>query len=162
MSERPIHPTLECFVERDGKYLMLRRAPTKKIMPNVWIAPGGHQEFCEGLFAATRREILEETGIEISNIKLRVMGTAHLRDINREFLFRILTASYAGGTQLETTEDGELAWLTVDEILALDNILSELKPLAPLLFGADDSSVYSVRVVYEGPNEMVEFEVEEP
>ena len=45
MSQRNIAVTLECFVKKDGKYLMLHRNPKKRIMPDVWMAPGGHREF---------------------------------------------------------------------------------------------------------------------
>ncbi len=51
MGSREVSVTIECFVEKDGKWLMLRRHPSKRILPNVWIAPGGHREFCEGLFS---------------------------------------------------------------------------------------------------------------
>lgn len=48
MGTRQISVTVECFVEKDGKWLMLRRHLGKRILPDVWIGPGGHQEFCEG------------------------------------------------------------------------------------------------------------------
>lgn len=161
MAARNIAITIECFVEKDGKYLLLRRHPTKRILPNVWIAPGGHREFNEGLFHCTRREILEETGLEIKNIRIRATGIAHLQDINEEFSFHILTAEYAGGNLIEKSDDGELVWLTPDEILALDNILAELKPILPHIFSMDER-VISVRAVYGSqPNELVEFEVED-
>lgn len=38
MSGRNIAITLECFVKKDGKYLMLHRRNDKRIMPDVWMA----------------------------------------------------------------------------------------------------------------------------
>jgi ADP-ribose pyrophosphatase YjhB (NUDIX family) len=155
--------TVECFVEKDGKYLMLKRGPTKKILPNVWIAPGGHQEFCEGVIAATKREIREETGLEIEKVELKVTGIAHLKDINTEFCFHILTASYKGGELIQEPGVGELVWLEANEIAKLDNVLAELKPIIPLILNKNNSNkVLSVRAVYERGNELSEFEIENP
>jgi 8-oxo-dGTP pyrophosphatase MutT (NUDIX family) len=64
--DRPIIIGLQCFVRKNGKYLMLKRHDSKQIMPGVWMAPGGTREFTEGLFTCARREIndLEEITIE--------------------------------------------------------------------------------------------------
>ncbi len=40
MKRRNIAVTLECFVRKGGKYLMLHRNEDKRIMPGVWMAPG--------------------------------------------------------------------------------------------------------------------------
>ena len=161
MSERIINMTVECFVEKDGKYLMLKRNPESRILPNIWIAPGGHQEFCEGVIEATRREVREETGLEIKNLKIRVVGVSFLKDIDQEFCFRILTADYAGGELIENSKDGDFVWLTPNEMLETENILEELKPIIPLILLENDSKVYYVRSVYKELNNMVEFKIED-
>ena len=74
MSDRKIHATFECFVKKDDKYLMLHRNSDKKIMPNVWMAPGGKREQGEGLFEAAHREVMEETGLKIKKLKIRATG----------------------------------------------------------------------------------------
>lgn len=163
MADRNIETTVECFVEKDGKYLMLRRHPDKRILPNILMAPGGHQEFCEGVVAATRREIKEETGLDICDVRIRVAGIAYLKAINQEFAFHVLTAKYAGGQVISNPADGELVWLSRDEMIGLDNILGELKPLIPLILNDDnDYRTLSVRAVYEKGNELTEFEIEKP
>lgn len=159
VASRPISPTVECFVEKDGKYLLLKRSADKKILPDIWIAPGGHREFNEGVIAATRREIKEETGLDIKNIKIKVTGTALLEDINVEFAFHVLTAEYAGGELITNPSDGEFAWLSAEEISSLDTLLSELRPLVPRIFYEDRT--LSVRVVYAAPDDMTAFEIED-
>jgi 8-oxo-dGTP diphosphatase len=160
MSERMINMTVECFVEKDGKYLMLKRNPNSRILPSIWIAPGGHQEFCEGIVEATRREIKEETGLEIKNIRVRVVGISYLRDIDQEFCFRILTADYAGGELKGNPHDGDFVWLEPNEMLRIDNILEELKPIIPLILLNNDTNIYFIRSVYNELNNLVEFEIE--
>lgn len=87
MSQRNISVALECFIKKDGKYLMLHRNPTKKIMPGVWMAPGGKREHNEGLFECARREIFEETGLKIKNLQIKATGNAYLKDLDLEVYF---------------------------------------------------------------------------
>ncbi|OGI14834.1 hypothetical protein A3K63_03940 [Candidatus Micrarchaeota archaeon RBG_16_49_10] len=150
---------MECFVRKDGKYLMLHRNPTKKLMPDVWMAPGGHIERNEGLFEATRREIFEETGLKIKNLKIKVTGNAYLKDMEMFFFF--ITADYASGKVKDNPEDGELVWLEPKNILKLDNLLAELKEVLPHVFN-DTSDIISYKAVYEKGNKMIDFELDKP
>jgi len=87
MTKRTIAVALECFVHRNGKYLMLHRGKHKRIMPDVWMAPGGHREFNEGLFECARREIMEETGLSIAKLRVKAIGNGYLKDLDQEFYF---------------------------------------------------------------------------
>lgn len=128
-------------------------------MPDVWMAPGGKREFNEGLFKAARREILEETGLEITNLKIKATGNAYLEDIDQELYFHFITADYKSGELLNNPADGELVWLTPKEILKLDNLLSEIKKVGPHIFDNTDK-IISYKAVYKRGNEMTDFEVE--
>lgn len=155
---RNIVVTLQCFVKKDGKYLMLHRNPSKKIMPNVWMAPGGKREFNEGLFEAARREIMEETGLKIKNLEVRATGNAYLKDIDQELFFQFLVADFAGGKLIDS-EDGELKWLTPQEIIKLSNLLAELKEVLPLVLSRKPK-IISYKAVYAKGNKMTEFTLE--
>lgn len=152
--------TLQCFVKKDGKYLMLHRNSSKRIMPDVWMAPGGKREFNEGLFEAARREIMEETGLKIKNLEVKATGNAYLKDIDQEIFFQFLVADYAGGKLIDS-EDGELEWFTPREILKLDNLLAELKEVLLHVF-SKTSKIISYTAVYEKGNQMSEFIFEKP
>jgi len=152
---------LECFIKKDGKYLMLHRHPSKRVLPNVWMAPGGKREFNEGLFACARREILEETGMKIKNLKLVVSGNAHLEDLDTEVFFNFLTADWDSGELTPENDLGELKWLTPEEILKLDNLLSELKEVLPHVFSGDDRCISYV-ATYKAGNQMIDFLMEDP
>lgn len=159
MSQRNIIVTLECFVKKDGKYLMLHRNPDKRIMPDVWMAPGGKREFNEGLFECAHREIMEETGLKIKNIQVKAAGNAYLKDIDQELFFHFLVADYASGEVIQNPEDGELVWLNPKQIGKLPNLLAEIHEILPYIF-SDDQKVISYKAVYEKGNEMIEFELE--
>lgn len=159
--KKNIVATLECFVQKDGKYLMLHRSPTKRIMPDVWMAPGGHREFNEGLFECARREVFEETGLSIKNLRVKVIGNAYLKDLDQEFHFHLLVADYAGGELIPKIDDGEFVWLTPEEILKLPTLLAELKHVIAHIT-SNSKDVVSYKAVYEKGNEMSFFEIENP
>jgi 8-oxo-dGTP diphosphatase len=159
--KRNVVTTLECFVRKDGKFLMLHRSPTKRIMPDIWMAPGGHREFNEGLFTAARREIAEETGLTIKNLQVKVTGNAYLKDLDQEFYFHMLVADYAGGELKPKVYDGEFVWLTAEEIISLPTLLAELRHVMPHI-ASDSKDVLSYVAVYEKGNEMSSFQIEAP
>ncbi len=158
MEKRNILVTLECFVHKDGKYLMLHRNADKRIMPGVWMAPGGKREFNEGLFEAARREVLEETGLVIKNLRIKVAANAYMKDIDQEVFFHFLFADYASGTVKGNPDDGELKWLTPEEIAKLDNLIAEIKHILPQLFTSPE--IISYTAVYEKGNCLTSFHLE--
>ena len=162
MSDIQISASLECYVKKDDKYLMLHRNKNKRIMPGVWMAPGGRREFCEGLFECARREIFEETGLSIKNIQVRATGIVYIKNLNLQLHVHFLTAEYSSGELKENPEDGELVWFTPEEILKLDNLLTELRHVLPHVFDSNRHNVVSFRSVYSEGNNMIEFEIETP
>lgn len=158
---RNIAVTLECFIQKDGKYLMLQRDSGKRIMPGVWMAPGGKREFNEGLFACARREVYEETGLRIRNLRIKATGNAYLRDLDQEFYFHFVFADYAGGILTKNCPEGKLAWLSPSEILKLDTVLAEIKLLGDPLF-ANSEEMLSYTAVYTSGNTLESFTLETP
>ncbi|MFH0979205.1 MAG: NUDIX hydrolase [Candidatus Woesearchaeota archaeon] len=66
MDERP-KIGVGVIVRKDGKVLMGLRKNSHG--ESTWCCPGGHLEFVESIEDCARREVLEETGIKIKNIK---------------------------------------------------------------------------------------------
>src|SRR6185369_7782805 len=54
----------------EGKILTMRRSQTDPSLPLSWDIPGGVVEEGEHLLESIAREVTEETGIEVENIKL--------------------------------------------------------------------------------------------
>lgn len=55
------------FVWKDGKFLMGKRHGSHG--HNTWSIPGGHLEFNETLEECAEREVLEETGMNVENVR---------------------------------------------------------------------------------------------
>ncbi len=123
------------------------------------MAPGGKREFNEGLFEAAHREIKEETGLRIKNLRIRATGNGFLKDINQELFWHFIVADYAGGKLKNSTTDGELVWLTPKEILSLDNLLAEMKYVLPHVFG-NKTNVISYKAVYSKGNKLQSINIE--
>ena len=60
--------TTLCYIENDGKYLMLHRVKKQNdINKGKWIGVGGHTEDQESPEECLLREVKEETGLDVSN-----------------------------------------------------------------------------------------------
>ena len=67
MSDKP-RVGVGVFVLKDGKVLFQKRKNAHG--DGTWCLPGGHLEFNETVENCAKREVLEESGLEIKNIKL--------------------------------------------------------------------------------------------
>lgn len=60
------------LVMRNGQVLLGKRRGSHGA--GFYAAPGGHIEYCESFEAAARREVQEETGLEITALRLLAVG----------------------------------------------------------------------------------------
>ena len=62
--------TTLCYIERDGCYLLMNRnKKTNDENEGKWIGVGGHLEENEAPEECVLREIKEETGLEVTNLR---------------------------------------------------------------------------------------------
>ena len=65
--------TTLCYIENEGKYLMLHRVKKKNdINEGKWIGVGGHVEYQESPEECLVREVKEETGLTLTKYRLLV------------------------------------------------------------------------------------------
>lgn len=95
-------------IRDDGRVLVIRRRDNGK-----WEPPGGVLELDESIPDAVRREVYEETGLDIELESL----TGIYKNMSRGIVALVFRAHVAGGIPRESTDETTgLAWLTVDEI----------------------------------------------
>lgn len=106
--------TTLCYLEKDGRYLMLHR--TKKagdINHDKYIGVGGHLEQGESPEDCILREVREETGYTLTHMRLRGIVTFVMDNVD-EYSF-LYTADGFTGRQIACNE-GSLEWVPREQV----------------------------------------------
>ena len=139
--------TTLCYIEKEGKYLMLHRVKKHHdINAGKWIGVGGHVENGETPEECLLREVKEETGLVLTAYRLRGLVT-FLSDACEPELMCVFTADAFDGELIECDE-GELAWVEKSDVLALPTWEGDRVFLERLLSG--DERFFSIKLRYEG------------
>ena len=107
-----------CYIEQDGKYLLLHRIKKKKdINKDKWIGIGGKFEENESPEDCIIREAREETGLTIVP-KYRGIVTFISDGMNETEFMHLFTAKEFSGTVRECDE-GVLEWVSKEDVIKL-------------------------------------------
>lgn len=102
--------TTLCYLEKDEKYLMLLRNKKKNDINKLkWIGVGGHFEESETSDECLEREFFEETGLTLTEYRLRGIVT-FISDVSETIHMYLYTATAATGT-IKECDEGELHWV---------------------------------------------------
>lgn len=127
---------ITAIIIKDGKYLITKRSMKEKRFPGMWTVPGGKLETSDYidlpketehywynvLEKVLRKEVRDETGLEIENIEY-VTSLARVHEDKSPSLVVSCMADYAGGeirTQEEETDAH--AWVSLEEARGYDLI----------------------------------------
>ena len=123
------------IIVKDGKFLIAKRAPYEKAFPNRWTVPGGKVEMNDytkrpkdspdawyNIFEdVLRREISEETSLQIKNIRY-LTSCAFIRPDNIPAVVVSLFADHHTGEVKLCPALTEYAWVSLDEAKKYDLI----------------------------------------
>lgn len=111
--------TTLCYMEQDGKYLMLHRIKKEHdINEGKWIGIGGHFEPGESPEECLIREVKEETGLTLTSWKFRGIVTFSSDGSPTEYMC-LYTADAFTGELLEDCSEGILQWVPKEEVINL-------------------------------------------
>jgi 8-oxo-dGTP diphosphatase len=116
----PKRAVAACYIESEGKLLLLRRSACQKeggVQKHVWGVPAGKLEPGETPRAAARRELEEETGIAIDPSMLQDLGTLYIRKPEIDYsytMFRFVSPSRP--TVRLNSENDAVHWAAPHEI----------------------------------------------
>lgn len=130
--------TTLCYIEQDGKYLMMHRTK-KKHDPNEgkWIGVGGKLESGETPEECLFREVREETGLEIVQYEKR--GEIFFSAVGyEEELMHLYTCTVFRGNLNFDCAEGELRWIPFEEFSKIPLWEGDKLFLADLLAGKSD------------------------
>ncbi len=138
--------TTLCYIERDGKYLMLHRVKKQKdVNKDKWIGIGGHFEEGESPEECLLREAKEETGLLLTSFSFRGIVTFIAEGWPVEYMC-LYTADDFQGT-LGECEEGTLEWVEKEQVMSL-NLWEGDKIFLRLLM--ENSPFFSLKLRYQG------------
>ena len=118
------------IIKKDGKVLFGKRRGAHG--EGTWSLPGGHLEFGETLETCARREVEEETGIEIKNIKSATFTNDIFEKEQKHYITAYVTADYSAGEVkiMEPDKCDEWRWVNWDALpeplfIPISNLLTQ-------------------------------------
>ena len=138
--------TTLCYIENDGKYLMLHRVKKKDDMSkDKWLGIGGKFEEGESPEDCVYREVQEETGLKLHSARYRGIVTFVSDEYGTEFMHLFTSDDYSG--VIKECDEGELVWIDKSKIHDL-NLWEGDKIFFRLL--EEDTGFFSLKVHYSG------------
>lgn len=105
---------------KEGKFLTLHRTSTAPSNPDKWDFPGGDLDFGEDAIKGIIREIKEETGLEVKDLKPFDIESNIYKD--EEFWITIAyTAKVIVDKVVLSFEHDDFKWVTPEEFLKLES-----------------------------------------
>jgi len=144
------------IIKKEGKILLGKRKGSHG--KGSWSFPGGHLDFGESPEECARREILEETGIQIANIRKGPFTNDIFPQEGKHYVTLFMIADHASGevAALEPEKCEKWEWFAWDALpqplfLPIENLLKALKqcpaepPEPPKQFDYDPSQPLHLR-----------------
>ncbi|MEI6533343.1 MAG: NUDIX domain-containing protein [Candidatus Roizmanbacteria bacterium] len=111
------------FIHHGDDYLLLLRDKNKSVDPVRLNGVGGRLELGEEYLTASVRETIEETGYKVTKEEMKFSGIVRLQDGYPEdwimcyFTIEVSSKIIPHGN---STDDGELMWMSSKEVLSSD------------------------------------------
>jgi 8-oxo-dGTP diphosphatase len=143
-----------CFVRNGADILLMKRAPHRRIFPNKYNGLGGHIERSEDPLTGVRREVLEESGLEVHNLRLCSIHNIDAGQDTGIMLF-VYTAISNHREFVDESCEGTLEWIPINQLDKYD-LVEDLPIVLPrILQMPDKAAPFSVHVSYDENDEIV-------
>lgn len=110
--------TTLCYIEKENQYLMLHRTKKKNdINHDKWIGVGGKFEENESPEDCLLREVLEETGLTLTQFRLCGVITFLCDTCEGEYMYLFHATDYTG--EIIDCNEGVLEWVEKEKALSL-------------------------------------------
>lgn len=138
--------TTLCYLEQDGKWLMLHRIRKKNdLNEGKWIGVGGKFEEAESPEECLLREVKEETGYTLRSWNYRGIITFVSDKWEAEHMHLFTSDDFTG--KYHACDEGAAQWIPIDEVMNL-NLWEGDRIFLRLLL--DKEPFFSLKLVYKG------------
>jgi 8-oxo-dGTP diphosphatase len=147
-------PRVLIFLRNDTDVLLLKGAPNKRIWANLYNGVGGHIELGEDIYKAAIREVAEETGLQVSDLRLKAVVNidAGKPDLG---IMMFVFVGWTSERKMISSEEGELHWLPIDG-LPEEQLVEDLSWLLPRVLVSDtDSEPMYLHYSYDQEDQLV-------
>ncbi|MBT3304449.1 NUDIX domain-containing protein [Candidatus Woesearchaeota archaeon] len=110
----------KAIIFKEEKVLLITKSDKEDINPNTVDIPGGRLEFGETPEDALRREVKEETGIEIEIIKPSHCWTLIKKEKEFQLVGVTFYCKFLSGIETLSEEHTEFKWIDPEQILKED------------------------------------------
>ncbi len=126
-----------CFVECDGKFLLLRRHP-HKASGDKWGLPAGKADAGEEMKQAVLREVEEETGLKLPELQVGYFDSLYVRDGDFDIEWHMYSTKLNDLPEVQTNPDehSEFTWVTPSEALQM-NLIHDLPESIELFYNGE-------------------------
>jgi 8-oxo-dGTP diphosphatase len=146
-------PRTLCFVFNSSDVLLMKRAAHRRVFPNKYNGLGGHIERDEDPLTGAKREILEESGLTVRDVRLRSVHNIDAGQATGIILF-VYTAWSDSREFKNASDEGTLHWIPTDKLGDFD-LVEDLPLILPRLIAMSDTTPpYSVHVSYAETDEI--------
>ena len=113
--KRPAVGVAVVVIKNDRVLLGLRKSSHGS---GLWSFPGGHLEFGESVEECAKREVFEETGLLVTNVRYGPFTNDFFRDEQKHYVTLFTLADYSGGVEevREPEKNDCWSWYRWDEL----------------------------------------------
>lgn len=156
MKERyQVIPRTLCFIFNKDEILLIKGS-SKKPWAGVHNALGGHIEKGESVIESADREIKEESGLTVTDTKLR--GIVHATNFFGKDVMMFVTVSTTATKKVVANDEGELKWVKVADLDSI-KIFEDIKPMIKHVLEMKPEELFVATSDFDGKDKILAFDV---
>ncbi|MBN1487854.1 MAG: 8-oxo-dGTP diphosphatase [Anaerolineae bacterium] len=149
-------PGVLVYVRQGDKVLLMHR--NKEPNLGLWIAPGGKVEPGESPYETGCREMLEETGLHVSNLQLRGFCTEVSPFPEWMWFLFIFVTEHFHGELLADEREGNLSWVSLDTYFNELSIPQADRIFAPRILNGSTEDMFQAKFTYDQDLKLVNWQ----